>query len=295
YQDTQATVDPYSDAYNAPPAPASSERDPPAPRGRSRSRSPVRSAANGHANGDSDRDRYRSPPRRRRSPPARRQHLQPNPSNVLGVFGLSIRTQERDLEEEFSRYGHVEKVTIVYDQRSDRSRGFGFIRMGSVDEAAKCIEVLNGIELNGRRIRVDYSITDRPHASTPGEYMGHRRTRDRGDRGDRDRDRDFRDRDRDRDYYRRDRDRDRDYDRDKDRDYYGRDKDWRDRRSPPPKRDHSPGYRRGGYSPDHRRRRSYSRSPPPRGSSPPRGSTNGRDYEAPTAATPAAASDNNRW
>lgn len=42
---------------------------------------------------------------------------QPNPSNVLGVFGLSIRTQERDLEDEFSRYGRVEKVTIVYDQR----------------------------------------------------------------------------------------------------------------------------------------------------------------------------------
>jgi transformer-2 protein len=36
---------------------------------------------------------------------------------VLGVFGLSIRTTERDLDEEFSRFGHVEKVTIVYDQR----------------------------------------------------------------------------------------------------------------------------------------------------------------------------------
>jgi len=42
---------------------------------------------------------------------------QPNPSNVLGVFGLSIRTQERDLEDEFCRFGRVEKVTIVYDQR----------------------------------------------------------------------------------------------------------------------------------------------------------------------------------
>lgn len=33
------------------------------------------------------------------------------------MFGLSIRTQERDLDEEFSRFGRVEKVTIVYDQR----------------------------------------------------------------------------------------------------------------------------------------------------------------------------------
>lgn len=41
----------------------------------------------------------------------------PAPSNVLGVFGLSIRTAERDLEDEFGRFGPVDKVTIVYDQR----------------------------------------------------------------------------------------------------------------------------------------------------------------------------------
>jgi len=38
-------------------------------------------------------------------------------SNVLGVFGLSVRTRERDLEDEFGKYGDVEKVIIVYDQR----------------------------------------------------------------------------------------------------------------------------------------------------------------------------------
>ena len=128
-------VDPYSDAYNnvapataAAPASAAESRDP--PRGRSRSRSPPRSPG------------YRSPSYRggpRRSPPPRRPpHAPivciwiygsgafllteiviqaPNPSNVLGVFGLSIRTTERDLDEEFGRFGHVEKVTIVYDQR----------------------------------------------------------------------------------------------------------------------------------------------------------------------------------
>lgn len=88
----------------------------------------------------------------------------PNPSNVLGVFGLSIRTQERDLDDEFSKFGRVEKVTIVYDQRvrgkflsaeeialmqyfkqSDRSRGFGFIKMATVEDATRCISELNGI------------------------------------------------------------------------------------------------------------------------------------------------------
>ncbi|KAF8514822.1 hypothetical protein BU17DRAFT_30699, partial [Hysterangium stoloniferum] len=176
----------------------------------------------------------------------------PNPSNVLGVFGLSIRTQERDLEDQFNRFGRVDKVTIVYDQRqSDRSRGFGFIRMSTVEEATRCIQELNGVDLNGRRIRVDYSVTDRPHAPTPGEYMGHRSSSYRGDREsyrDSHRDsRDYRDSYSRRGYS--------SYDRDRDRDPYGRDsRDWRERRSPPPRR-YTP-------SPPSRRRRSYSRSPP---------------------------------
>ncbi|PCH41577.1 RNA-binding domain-containing protein [Wolfiporia cocos MD-104 SS10] len=275
YGDSAAPpVDPYTDAYNEPPPPASGpavdprDRDLPPPRGRSRSRSPVRGSS------------YRRSPPPRRPPHA---PIAPNPSNVLGVFGLSIRTTERDLDDEFSRFGRVEKVVIVYDQRSDRSRGFGFISMSTVDEAARCIKELNGVDLNGRRIRVDYSVTDRPHAPTPGEYMGHRRRRGRDtypghrdDRYDDIKDSSFRDsfRDRrDRDPYRRD---------DRDRDNYGRDsRDWRDRRSPPPRR----------YSPDYRRRRSYSRSPP-RGSSP----TRARDYDAPSAAPPpSSAAEPPRW
>jgi len=259
-------VDPYSDAYNAP-APATSEpRDRDATRARSRSRSPARSN-----NG------YRSPNNRRRSPPPKRpSHAPiqaPNPSAVLGVFGLSIRTQERDLDEEFSRFGRVEKVTIVYDQRSDRSRGFGFIKMSAVEEATRCIQELNGIELNGRRIRVDYSVTDRPHAPTPGEYMGHRRAyRDTySSREYRDSYRDSSYRDRDRDHRRHDRG-------DRERDPYGRDnRDWRDRRSPPA--------RSGRYSPDYRRRKSYSRSPP-------RGSSPRKDFDGPSNG---ASENGGRW
>ncbi|KIP09820.1 hypothetical protein PHLGIDRAFT_11672 [Phlebiopsis gigantea 11061_1 CR5-6] len=267
-------ADPYSEAYNEPPTsshPIDRERDVAPPRGRSRSRSPPR-------------DSYRRPSPVPKKPSA--VPIAPNPSNVLGIFGLSIRTVERDLDEEFSRFGRVEKVVIVYDQRSDRSRGFGFISMSTVEEAARCIKELNGVELNGRRIRVDYSVTDRPHAPTPGEYMGHRRRRGRevyGGREDRyddyrgDSHRDRRDRDRDREPRRNDRD-------ERDRDHYGRDKDWRDRRSPPP---------RSRYSPEYRRRRSYSRSPP-RGSSPARG----RDYDGPSnpsGGVPPISSGEPRW
>ncbi|KLT41849.1 RNA-binding domain-containing protein [Cutaneotrichosporon oleaginosum] len=116
---------------------------------------------------------------RRSGPPPRPANApRPEANNVLGVFGLSIRTRERDLEDEFMRFGDVEKVTIVYDQRTDRSRGFGFITMRSTEDATRAIEKLNGIELHGRNIRVDYSATTKPHAPTPGEYRGEKRPLD---------------------------------------------------------------------------------------------------------------------
>ncbi|KAH9468715.1 hypothetical protein Pst134EA_009246 [Puccinia striiformis f. sp. tritici] len=152
---------------------------------RVRSRSPL-----GYGGGSSRRSlsppRPREPPINLRDrpivsgPPVRPRHApqEVEPTNVLGVFGLSIRTREADLEAEFSRYGKVEKVVIVYDQRSDRSRGFGFVTMRDVQDASACISELNGLDLHGRPIRVDYSVTTKPHQPTPGQYMGSKREED---------------------------------------------------------------------------------------------------------------------
>jgi len=48
------------------------------------------------------------------------------------VFGLSLYTTERELEKEFGRYGHLEKVQVVLDGHSRRIRGFAFIYYESV-------------------------------------------------------------------------------------------------------------------------------------------------------------------
>ncbi|XP_069371998.1 transformer-2 protein homolog alpha isoform X4 [Paralichthys olivaceus] len=96
----------------------------------------------------------------------------PDPSKCLGVFGLSLYTTERDLKEVFSRYGPLAGVNVVYDQRTGRSRGFAFIYFERIEDSKEAMERANGMELDGRRIRVDYSITKRPHTPTPGIYMG---------------------------------------------------------------------------------------------------------------------------
>ncbi|TNN72190.1 Transformer-2 alpha [Liparis tanakae] len=96
----------------------------------------------------------------------------PDPSTCLGVFGLSLYTTERDLREVFSRHGPLAGVNVVYDQRTGRSRGFAFVYYERIDDSKEAMERANGMELDGRRIRVDYSITKRAHTPTPGIYMG---------------------------------------------------------------------------------------------------------------------------
>jgi len=106
-----------------------------------------------------------------RHPPSR---VPIDPTSILGVFGISPRTQERDLEDVFREFGKIQRVMVVYDRRTGHSRGFGFVYFEEVEAAKKAMEKTNGMQLDGRAIRVDYSATKRPHSPTPGHYMGRR-------------------------------------------------------------------------------------------------------------------------
>merc|ERR550534_691611 len=96
----------------------------------------------------------------------------PDKSKCLGVFGLSLYTTERELEKEFGKFGPLEKCQVVLDGHSGRSRGFAFIYFESIDDATEARKEMDGKELDGKPIRVDFSITKRPHTPTPGRYMG---------------------------------------------------------------------------------------------------------------------------
>ncbi len=142
-------------------------------RSRSRSRRSYRRAKY-------SRSRSRSYSRRRsrsRSPfYSRRRHMgngdHPKPNRCLGVFGLSIYTTERQIREIFSKYGNLESVQVIFDAKSGRSRGFCFVYYESDEDAKTAKEQCTGMEIDGRRIRVDFSITQRAHTPTPGIYMG---------------------------------------------------------------------------------------------------------------------------
>jgi RNA recognition motif-containing protein len=73
----------------------------------------------------------------------------------LYVGNLSYSVSSSDLEEMFSSYGTVQSAQVISDRESGRSKGFGFVEMGSDDEAQAAIRALNGQEHDGRPLTVN--------------------------------------------------------------------------------------------------------------------------------------------
>lgn len=76
-------------------------------------------------------------------------------SSNLYVGNLSFTTTTADLETLFARHGKVEKAQIITDRDTGRSRGFGFVEMGSSEDARAAIEALNGRNIDGRDLTVN--------------------------------------------------------------------------------------------------------------------------------------------
>lgn len=82
-------------------------------------------------------------------------------SAKIYVGNLSFNTQSEGLQEAFAQYGTVVSAKVISDRDTGRSRGFGFVEMGSDDEAQAAISALNGSDLDGRTLRVN-EAEDKP-------------------------------------------------------------------------------------------------------------------------------------
>ena len=108
------------------------------------------------------------------------------------VGNLPFSMTDAELTNIFSRFGEVTTARIVQDKFSGRSKGFGFVEMGSEEAGKAAISELDGTEHNGRPLKVNEARPkeDRPAGSRPprrdgnGCGGGYNRS-DRGDRGDR--------------------------------------------------------------------------------------------------------------
>lgn len=72
----------------------------------------------------------------------------------LYVGGLPYSTTQDELKGHFAAAGDVVSADIVIDRMTNRSRGFGFVVMGSADEANKAIEMFHDKDFGGRRLTV---------------------------------------------------------------------------------------------------------------------------------------------
>ena len=92
----------------------------------------------------------------------------------LYVGNLNYDTTEDTLRTLFSESGEIESAKVITDQYTGRSRGFGFVEMGTEEAAQAAIGGLNGREVDGRQIKVDKAKPRRSRDRSQHDWGGSR-------------------------------------------------------------------------------------------------------------------------
>jgi RNA recognition motif-containing protein len=89
--------------------------------------------------------------------------------NKLYVGNLAYSVRDESLQQAFSQFGSVNSAKVMMDRDTGRSKGFGFVEMGSDAEAQAAINGMNGQPLEGRAVVVNEA---RPREERPGGFGG---------------------------------------------------------------------------------------------------------------------------
>lgn len=89
------------------------------------------------------------------------------------VGNLPFGASEDELRSVFENYGAVNRVSIMMDRETGRSRGFAFVEMGNDEEAESAISATNGSSFGGRTLNVN-EARPRPERPAGGGYGGGR-------------------------------------------------------------------------------------------------------------------------
>ena len=95
--------------------------------------------------------------------------------NKLYVGNLSYSMRDDTLLQHFSAFGDVRSAKVMMERDTGRSKGFGFVEMGSAAEAQAAIQGLNGKQVDGRALTVNVARPPEPRTGGGGGYG-----RDRG-------------------------------------------------------------------------------------------------------------------
>ena len=89
--------------------------------------------------------------------------------NKLYVGNLAYSVRDEDLQQAFAQFGSVTSAKVMMDRDTGRSKGFGFVEMGTDAEAQAGINGMNGQALDGRALVVNEA---RPREERPGGFGG---------------------------------------------------------------------------------------------------------------------------
>jgi len=95
-----------------------------------------------------------------------------NPGSNLFVTGIHPKLTELEVTRLFEKYGEVEKCQIMRDPHTKESRGFGFVKMATSEQADAAKEGLQGEPFEGRNLSIEKARRARPRTPTPGKYFG---------------------------------------------------------------------------------------------------------------------------
>ena len=97
--------------------------------------------------------------------------------NKLYVGNLPYTVRDEDLQQSFSAFGNVNSAKVMMERDTGRSKGFGFVEMGSDAEAQQAIAGMNGQSLGGRSLVVNEArpMEARPPRTGGGGFGGGRR------------------------------------------------------------------------------------------------------------------------
>jgi RNA recognition motif-containing protein len=92
--------------------------------------------------------------------------------NKLYVGNLGYDVSSGDLEQLFSQFGTVQSAQVIDDRATNQSKGFGFVEMGSNEEAQSAISAMDGKDHGGRSLKVNEAKPREPRSGGGGG--GHR-------------------------------------------------------------------------------------------------------------------------
>ncbi|HLP55535.1 MAG TPA: hypothetical protein VK151_10925 [Fluviicola sp.] len=110
------------------------------------------------------------------------------------IANLDWEVSSEDLQATFSAFGEVHLAHVVFDGKTKKSKGFGYVEMVSAEEAINAIQALNGFEVNGRRLDVKIASpkanrppkqeapAKKPYGNKPGGFGGQKRFNNNGPR-----------------------------------------------------------------------------------------------------------------